>query len=155
MNKKVAIFGITTLISGCMQVSQVGMEYVKATAVNTAYEMKASDYHTSMLINKQVKQSSECIGNAFRSYNDDGDYTYADVAVNKLNGENYEVIAKMPYNPKLKTMTNDFNVDQILFLVEVLEGTSGMNRVQIWYNPTAIFASDKIDLAKKIIAPCI
>jgi hypothetical protein len=63
MNKKVAIFGITTLISGCMQVSQVGMEYVKATAVNTAYEMKASDYHTSMLINKQVKQSSECIGN--------------------------------------------------------------------------------------------
>ncbi len=108
-----------------------------------------------MLTSKSSKDSSECIGNAFRNYNDDGDYTYGDTKVVQLKGENYAIVSKMPYNPKLVSYLADHNIDQILFFTEVNEGTSGKSRVEIWYNPDAVFGSGKIELAKTIVAPCV
>ena len=152
MRKLVLACAVLSL-SGCIPVSQVGMEYVKATAIKTSYAMKVSDYHTSMLSDKKPKNTSECIGNAFRNYNDDGDYIYSDVKVNQLKGENYEIIAKRPYSQKLVSPLADYNVDQILFLTEVKEGTSGKIKIDVWYNPDAMFAGDKIELVKTLIQP--
>jgi hypothetical protein len=160
MKKAVLVFTALNLV-GCVAAGQVGMEYVRATAIRTAYEMKASEYHTSMLTDKKTKDSSECIGEAFRHYNDDGNYIYSDVKVVQIKGENYTVISKSPYNPKAVVAGNfltppmDYNVDQILFLTEINESTSGKNRIDIWANPDLWSTWEKIELAKTIISPCI
>jgi hypothetical protein len=150
--KKITIIIMAHLLSGCVPLAQ---SYIQATAINTSYAMKTSTATTSMLTSKQPKEVSECIGNAFSSYNDDGDYIYGDTKVNQLKGENYEIISKRPWSKKLASPLTDHNIDQILFLTEVKTGSSGKNRVDIWYNPDAVFASDKIELAKTLVAPCI
>jgi hypothetical protein len=158
MLKKLVLAVVFLNLSGCMPPSSpvvtALLEYSKATAVQTTYAMRTSEHHTSMLTDKSPKNSSECIGNAFRSYNDDGDYTYGDTRVVQLKGENYSVVSKRPYNPKLVSYLGDHNIDQILFLTEVKEGAAGKNQIDIWYNPDAVFGSGKIELAKTIVAPC-
>jgi hypothetical protein len=156
--KKLVLAVAVLNLGGCVPLAQ---EYIKATAVRTTYEMKTSEYHTSMLTSKSPKDSSECIGNAFKNYNYDGDYFYGDTKVVQLKGENYAIVSKRPYDEKLNVKGNffvapiDYNIDQILFFTEINEGTSGKSRVEIWYNPDAVFSSSKIELAKTIVSPCI
>lgn len=151
------IFSASALIlSGCIPAAQVGMEYVKATAVNTTYEMKKSEYKTSMPTNRNTKDVSDCVGNAFRNYAYDGHNLFGDTKVIQSKENGYYVISKTPYNPKLVTTTTDFNVNEILFLSEITQGNSGLNKIEIWYNPDVVFGgNEKIELAKQIIAPCV
>lgn len=154
MIRRFVILAALFSLSGCAPTSQVAMMYINETAINAAYEMKKSNYHASIASNKTPQNISECISNVFRNYNDDGNYIYSDVKVSSLKGEQYDIIAKTPYNPKLVSPIADYNVNQILFLIEV---QSHLNKasIDIWYNPDGFFGEEKIDLAKNLIQPCI